>query len=246
MPRALSAATAARLAPTGAPLLPNAQSFETSGTFSVPSNVSLVYVSGCGGGGSGGVSAISNQCSGGGGAGASCFRRPVAVTAGATVTVTIGAGGTATTTPDNTTFVNGNPGGTTSFGSAVSLLGGPAGFGAAATASLGGDAAAATPFFHPGLSDSGAARFSALAQSLSYVVVAGQGGQGGNNATTPYNGRGGASLFSSCVADSSNVNTGIPSAATPAGYGAGGGGKNGSDVVTTGNAGRAGLILVEW
>ena len=81
------------------------QEFLSSGTYVVPSTVTTVWVTMCGGGGGGnGI--------GGGAGGAFCIKRPVSVTPGSRVTVTIGAGGT-----------SGSSGGATSFGS-VSVSGG--------------------------------------------------------------------------------------------------------------------------
>lgn len=90
------------------------QKFTSSGTFSVPSHVSRVYVRGKAGGGGGNNGTVSM----GGGAGGE-FEGWVTVTPGSTVTVTIGAGGTSNNPGSN--------GGTTSFGSLASATGGKGG-----------------------------------------------------------------------------------------------------------------------
>lgn len=75
----------------------NVTVFTGSGTFVVPTNVSLVFVSGVGGGGIGGDGASAVAGGSGGGSGRYVVNYPVAVTPGASITVTIGAAGAATT-----------------------------------------------------------------------------------------------------------------------------------------------------
>jgi hypothetical protein len=102
------------------------QEFLSSGTFTVPAGITTVWVTMCGGGGSGGGWGASNGAAGGG-AGAYCIQRPVSVTPGASVTVTIGAGGASVTSGDAGGSAQvGNDGGATSFG-AVSVSGGGGG-----------------------------------------------------------------------------------------------------------------------
>lgn len=98
------------------------QIFTSSGTFTVPAGVSTVWVSMCGGGGSGGFYGPG----GGGGGGANAMKLPVAVQAGNTVAVTVGAGGQPVSGPTN---ANGNAGGTSSFGNFVVCGGGSGGMG---------------------------------------------------------------------------------------------------------------------
>lgn len=77
------------------------QVFTASGTFTVPAGVSVVFVSGCGGGGSGGaairreasLTATAHNHANGGAAGANVLRLPLGVTPGAAIPVTVGAGG---------------------------------------------------------------------------------------------------------------------------------------------------------
>jgi hypothetical protein len=98
------------------------QIFTSNGTFTVPAGVSTVWVSMCGGGGSGGFYGPG----GGGGGGANAMKLPVAVQAGNTVAVTVGAGGQPVNGPTN---ANGNAGGTSSFGNFVVCGGGAGGMG---------------------------------------------------------------------------------------------------------------------
>ncbi len=66
--------------------------FTSSGTFDVPVGITTIYVTASGAGGGG--SHTTYTCGGGGG-GAGCMKAPVTVTAGQTLTITIGAGGDA-------------------------------------------------------------------------------------------------------------------------------------------------------
>ena len=119
-------AWASGAAPTGQ------QVFTSSGTFTVPAGVTQVFLTGCGGGGGGGGVAGSNsgaQYGGGGGSGYTVIRRAVAVTPGASITVTIGNGG------GGGAQGNGGTGGTTSFGALLSISGGGGGGGTNATGS---------------------------------------------------------------------------------------------------------------
>lgn len=72
---------------------PIAQSFTSSGTFSVPSGLTTVNVLVVGGGGAGGFGV--SQGGGGGGAGGLIYRPAFPVTPGGTVTVTVGEGASA-------------------------------------------------------------------------------------------------------------------------------------------------------
>ncbi|MCC6601241.1 MAG: hypothetical protein IT223_11295 [Crocinitomicaceae bacterium] len=93
------------------------QRLTSSGTFTVPAGVYTVYLTMCGGGGSGG----GFVGSGGGGA-ATVLSYPISVTPAENITVTIGTGGSSVTGN-----VNGNSGGTSSFGSYFSTGGGGGG-----------------------------------------------------------------------------------------------------------------------
>jgi hypothetical protein len=104
---------------------PNAQVFTSSGTFTVPSNITAVKVTVIGGGGGGGgAKSPGGQCGGGGGGGAGAAVEWVTgLTSGGTVTVTVGAAGSGGSSSPS----NGSSGGTSSFGSYCSATGGGGG-----------------------------------------------------------------------------------------------------------------------
>jgi len=96
------------------------QEFLANGTFTVPNNIAggVVYITGCGGGGSGRTSARNAGNGGlstGGAGGFYVVKSPVEVIAGEAVTVTVGAGGASIVTPPNTSGSDGNPGGDSIF-----------------------------------------------------------------------------------------------------------------------------------
>lgn len=92
--------------------------FYSSGTYVVPDGVTKVYVSGCGGGAGG------SACYGGGGA-QSVIRKTINVTPGTSISVTIGDGGSGSGSYSSiSSWPSGTDGGTTSFGSYLSLHGG--------------------------------------------------------------------------------------------------------------------------
>lgn len=134
------------------------QFFETSGSFTVPANITQVAVSMCGSGGSGGGASAS--FGGGGGGGAAAFlKKIVTVTPGEVIAVTVGQG-----VLPNLADQDGNPGNPTLFGSYLTAAPGGAGIrgtptpssggaagGAGGTAGgSGGDAAAGVPGGHGG------------------------------------------------------------------------------------------------
>lgn len=99
------------------------QEYTTSGTFTVPADISLVWITACaGGGGSGRASNSANtqysHYSAGGGQG--CLMIPIKVAPGQNIPVTIGDGGLGATVNNS----HGAIGGDTLFGSYVTLKGG--------------------------------------------------------------------------------------------------------------------------
>lgn len=106
------------------------QLFTASGTFTVPSNVNSIRVTLIGGGGSGGSRGPGGEVGAGGEAGNYVSNQIVAVTPGASLTITVGAGGTpATCSIPWTNGCPGNQGGTSSVAALVSATGGAGGCG---------------------------------------------------------------------------------------------------------------------
>jgi hypothetical protein len=99
--------------------------FTASGTYTKPGGARFIFVEAIGGGGSGGRGSTDGSGGGGGGFNCELFR---ASDVGATVTVTIGAGGAARPAGSGTS--NGAAGGNTTFGSLVTAPGGEGGFAA--------------------------------------------------------------------------------------------------------------------
>lgn len=105
--------------------------FTTPGvqSWTVPANVSLIYVTGVGAGGGGGgcSNAGSAGPGGGGGSGMSAYRYPLKVTPGQQLSLTIGAGGAGGTIA--ATGVAGGAGGSTIVDALLALPGGGGGAG---------------------------------------------------------------------------------------------------------------------
>ncbi len=102
--------------------------FTSSGTFTVPPGVSKIdiFCVGGGGGGAGGYASLSGNWRGGGGGGGGYTATVLnkAVTPGSSLTVTVGAGGSAAAA---NSMATGGTGGTSSVGSLVSAKGGTGG-----------------------------------------------------------------------------------------------------------------------
>ncbi|MBK8852469.1 MAG: HYR domain-containing protein [Saprospiraceae bacterium] len=109
------------------------QTFDSSGSFTVPAGVYTLKVEAWGAGGAGGI--LTNGAKGGGGGGAYAIRN-ITVIPGATYTVTVGNGGVPTSTLAPS-------GGNSSFGSLVIAAGGNGA--STTTGGAGGQASACTP-----------------------------------------------------------------------------------------------------
>lgn len=107
------------------------QVFTSSGTFTVPDGVTRVRVTVIGGGGAGGYN--STYASGGGGSGGRAIKTITGLVPGATVAVTVGAGGVSPGTAGS-----GGNGGVSSFGAYCSASGGTGGGGGTGAANAGG------------------------------------------------------------------------------------------------------------
>lgn len=213
------------------------QEFTASGTWTKPSNVTVVYVEAIGGGGSGAAVTDTGNAIGGGGAGGSYgFARFDADALGATVAVVVGAGGasvslTASTDSDQT----GNSGGDSTFdGLALGAGGGP-GTQSSAPSTIYGR------FF------GGSGGYSSFGNNDGGASLAGGGGGAGTGSTTPA-GSGGASVLAGNGGSAVNGNdadaTGI-SGTAPGGGGGVGGCRNVTTARTaTSGAGAAGRVRV--
>ncbi|UYT57766.1 phage tail protein [Brucella sp. MAB-22] len=198
-------------------LLPtrSSRTFNTVGTqaWVVPDGVYSVRVRLWGGGGGGGGAAAGAAAAGGAGGGYA--EGTYAVVPGQSINVTVGAGGTR----GNATVWNGGTGGTSSFGTMISAMGGGGGGGAATSGVIGNGA--------QGGGASGG-QFSV-------------GGQPSANAyfdLTPKHGSGGAGSYGTSGTGMS-VSGGL-TASYPGGGGGGGAGNS------QGGLGSDGLVVLEW
>lgn len=220
------------------------QIFTSSGSFTVPNGVTTMYLSGCaggGGGGSGGPGSIGGNSAwagggGGGGAGQPFQRAAYPVTAGGTISVSLGAAGIGGTASGNNPGNSGVAGGNTVIsgtgfngGVAVTLTGGGPG--------IGGGAATT------GNAVGGAPGSGFPAGSFGNDTTNGNAsGSGGTGASGPFGGGGGAARSST---------TGGVAGGTAGGFGAGGGGGSGVYTSGAGNGGSGGnsapgYMAFEW
>lgn len=164
--------------PGNPPKWVGSQQFTASGTFTVPTGVTSISVDMSGGGGSGGYGGDgSGQNGGGGGGGAGAVSAiQLSVTPGASYAITVGAGA-------SWSGGNGSAGGSTNFGSLLSVGGGGGGFQATAG---GAGGSAGGPGGSPGISAvSGSSTGGAGGNSLF-----GTGGFGGPRTSVAGNGTG--------------------------------------------------------
>lgn len=206
-----------------------AQEFLANGSFTIPAGVTgmLVTAVGAGGGGSG---TNSTNAGGGGGGGETVYRKPIVVTPGAVITVTIGVGGAA----GNSGGGNGGNGTATTFGALVS-----ADFGRGGTQTVGGAGGGA----HGGAAQAGDAAGNNATQ-LAFAV----GGGGGYRTSTGTGFSGGKGIGAGGAAAGGGGSWGAGGTqGTAAAANTGGGGGSGNSAATqAGGAGGSGYLLVEW
>ncbi|CNH96193.1 Uncharacterised protein [Yersinia frederiksenii] len=214
--------------------------FTSSGSFTVPANVTQLWVSGCAAGGGGGSSLATNSSSfvtggSGGGAGQPVLRVPITVTPGQVIPVTIGTGGTGATAATN----NATAGGNTQLGvggALLNLIGGSPG-------SVGGGGTAVPSNFGGPSGGVGYPNGSPAMDTTSFVGGSAFGGCGGQGASGPFGQAGPAGR---------GATGSSPPALAGFGYGAGGSGAGGAYSSTTsaaggtGSAGLNGYLVIEW
>lgn len=202
-----------------------AQVFTSSGTFSIPTGVTAVKVTLVGGGGgSGGAkgNSASSSVSGGAGGAAVAIKFLTGLTPGATLSVTVGSGGTA-----GTPTANGGAGGFSRVASGSQTI-----------TTIQADGGNGTAFANGTYTAGGAGGSFSGAD----FGVAGQTGSGGGLRT------GGSSLFGMAALNQPYSSASGQAGVSGTGYGAGAGGAAsqnlGSDF--NGAAGTAGIVIFEW
>ncbi len=201
---------------------PQFQTFTANGTWTLPSGVTMVWVTMCGGGNAGNTNA-GNVGGNGGDAGQCYLHYPVSVSGN--VAVIIGAGGV-------TGSING---GNTSFGSLTAFGGGGGGGGAGGASGALTYTSLSTNLFNQGnngnnggSSGGGAGGSGGIGSSDGSGGFGGGGGGGGG-----YAGAGGAGGTGGAGGNGR-------------GYGSGGGGGGGAEGYIFPGNGTAGIVIVEW
>jgi hypothetical protein len=240
----------------GVPPSSTKEIFNSSGTWNKPSVGTVAMVMLWGGGGSGARYDSSAVSCGGGGGGACAVATFQLSDLPSTVTVTIGAGGAAIAAP---TEIDGNPGGTSSFGSLLSAYGGGPGTVAAGANGVGGGGGGVRSVGLSGTGGSGYSGATAGGQGGSSVAspaVAEYGGAGGGayltagaDALYGGGGGGGAYLGDSSRAGGNSVVGGDGAASQTGTPGSTPGGGGGGTVLTGTNSGAGGAgrcIVYVW
>lgn len=232
----------------------NTQTFNSSGTFTVPAGVNQVYVIGAGGGGGGGggagsQSGTSGGGGGGGGGGAIPYLFTLPVTPAASLTVTIGIGGTGGS--GGAALGNGSIGGTGANSVFDSLVfpgatGGNGGVFAGAGGGAGSGVRWASNVAGAGGASGGAGPGSAGDRSIMAA-----GGAAGGTSNSGGGGGGGAAGFgagANAGGGGSPSGGGNPALANSSGGGGGGGGHGlaTSSGGSAGGNGGSGRMTVYW
>lgn len=193
-----------------------AQVFLSPGEFIVPPTVTRIKVTAIGGGGAGGTHTV--LPGGGGGAGGWAIGWYAGLVPGTVIPVSVGAAGTAHTTPQN-----GGPGGTTALGAYIAATGGQGG---------GGGNVMVAPPGGGGGQGYGAQVIANGSYGGDGIPIAAVGGFGGG----PGGGRGATNLAPGIVGQG------------PGGGGGGGGSSlpNGGGQGAPGGQGCAGILIVEY
>lgn len=215
----------------------------SSQTITIPNWVTEIYVSGCaggggGGGGGGGDTTYYGGGGGGGGGGESIIKRKFTVSAGASLSITIGAAGVGA----NSSVGAGNDGtagGNTVIGSLITLNGGGGGKGGLNTPTPGGTIGG-------GIGGSG---YPSGASGSDGILTAGT-AAGGFGSSAQFGGGGGNGRAVTIAATEAD---GINSYGYGSG-GGGGGGKYGNASMGGGSAapggsggnGAPGIVIIEW
>lgn len=216
---------------------PTTSVFTANGTWTKPTGLAYADITGCGGGGAGGGAATTGagetSLGAGGGGGATARMRLTAAQLPSSVTVTRGAGGT------GVAGANGNTGGTTSFGTLLTISGGtPGAFRVASAVAHGIEAG------NGGTTIGG----TLAALALLHSGTAGTTGWGSGNALG-ISGSGGASHLGGGGRGRRTVSAGASLVGLAGNnYGGGGGGSiNAASVGTAiaGGAGAPGILFVE-
>jgi hypothetical protein len=199
--------------------------FTSGGTYTVPGQVTEVWVFGCGGGGGG--HGGGNEIGGGGASAGGCYARLITVTPGAPITVTIGAGGAG-----GGSGASGAPGGNTLFGTTVWRGGLQGGVPGAALATQGSAAPG-----DGGVSNTGGNSQPGAAFGQASGGTGNGGGGAGGGTILGIGGNGGNAASSPTAGGSGAANTG-------AGGGGGGGDTDFAQLGAAGGSGGSGILVV--
>lgn len=214
--------------------------FTANGSFTVPSGVTQIWVSGCaaGGGGGGGGSNNTGNAAGsggsGGGAGQSTIREPFTVTPGAVLAITIGSAGSGGSggVQGSNNATAGTSGGNTIVGTLITLTGGSAGL----AGTQGSASTAPGPAGGPGFPAGGDASDGSSPTASTGLGWAGVSGAGGSS---KFGGGGQASR-------AAVGNPGKPGDGFGSGGGGGSGFYNAGGPGRGGGAGTGGFVLIEY
>jgi hypothetical protein len=252
------------------------QTFTSSGTFTVPSNVRNVTVFLVGGGGGGGGGGAYPYPSGGGGGGAGyTVTKAISVTPGQQIAVTIGGGGNGAAGRYKNVGYSGSAGGITYFGS-IAATGGSGGEGGGTSYSGGNGGSGGGgggDYIARGNSDAGGAGgangskgFGSLGNintggfgqgtstfafgESSNILYAGGGGGGGSSQSSVIEGgsgaNGGGGSGGYSYGTSSGGNGNNGTTNTGSGGGGGGGTRSSSSSGGAGGNGGSGICIVRW